>query len=372
MATESPAFQLGLNHPWVTCGHDFGPRPPAWSGARGTDWGEVERQLAEARAAGVRVSRWWVLAGGVNYPAGAHPDEAFAFDGQRFHRRLALPSLPDAFLADFDALLRACANAGVRLVPSLLSFEAFFPAERQGPRVHSGGRAPVILGDARGHGVDAFLDAVLAPLLEVSRGRAATLEAWEPINEPDWVVRGGPLHLRVRAGRLHRMPKTVAPEAMARFLDRALDRILDAGFRATIGFKQADPRWLPAPLRARLQRLGRASRYVHQLHYYPSLHEPTPLPAHDTLPIRPCVVGEMPTARGRWLDPFFMRWLDGGPARWRRETDPDAYLRQRLELVDRLRGYPGAWLWSARGEDGASRWGPAQRAQVRAHLDARR
>ena len=113
MATESPAFQLGLNHPWVTCGHDFGPRPPAWSGAPGTDWGEVERQLAEARAAGVRVSRWWILAGGVNYPVGAPPDEAFAFDGLRFHRRLALPALPDAFLADFlrDAPRTGCRQA---------------------------------------------------------------------------------------------------------------------------------------------------------------------------------------------------------------------------------------------------------------------
>ncbi|HJL18396.1 MAG TPA: hypothetical protein RMH99_22220, partial [Sandaracinaceae bacterium LLY-WYZ-13_1] len=149
------SFSVGANFPWVTCGHDFGPRPVAWAGAPPTDWAAVEAELRALRRLGVSLVRWWLLAGGVNYPVGT-PAEAVArrvpFDppapwwapwrrGRR--RRPALerwaptgppPALPRAFLDDVERLLAAAARAGVRLVPSLLSFELLLPI-----RDHRGG-----------------------------------------------------------------------------------------------------------------------------------------------------------------------------------------------------------------------------------------
>lgn len=364
------SFTVGLNLPWVKCGHDFGPRPPAWSGAPRTDWGRLERELAELRADGIEVVRFWILAGGVNYPVGRDPDEVFARRRGGFVPRGALPPVSDEFLFDFSCLIRACANAGVRLVPVFCSFELFFPLEARGPGVFSGGRAAVVLGerdDEAPEAAAAFLDATLTPMLEVARPQRACVEAFELVNEPDWVVRGGPLHLRRRGARIERSPKSVSPRAMSAFLVEGVHRVCDAGLVATVGFKPLRSRWLDPDAAALFDRLAAEGRFVHQLHHYPSLHELAPLPPARRSPRTPVVVGEMPLAQGRWLDPRFMRWLDGGPARWAAEADPQRYLESRLELV-RDRGYAGAWLWSAHATDAASGYGPAQRAQVRRFL----
>ena len=370
------SFTVGLNVPWIECGHDFGPRPPEWSGAPPTDWGHLERKLSDARADGVEVVRFWLLAGGVNYPVGRDPDDVFTRRGDRFvlARDQAAPELPDAYLRDFEGLLRACTNAGVRVVPVLCSFELFFPMEPQGRRVVSGGRGAIALGDHDDEAprrVRAFLDATLSPLLEVTRDHASSVEAFEVCNEPDWVVRGGPLHVRLHGRRIERMPKTVSALAMSVLIEEAVNRVVDAGLVSTVGFKQSTPRWLSPSAARWLEALARQGRYLHQLHYYPSLHEPAPLPSASRSPYAPVVVGEMPIAQGRWLDPFFMRWLDGGPMSWAVEADPHRYLEQRLELVA-SRGYAGAWLWSAHGTDAASAWGPSQRAQVRRFVARRR
>ena len=75
------AVLVGINHPWVKCGHDFGPRPPAWGGDRAErDFGEIERELSAWRELGVRVSRFWVLGGGVNYPVGQDPRALFGVE----------------------------------------------------------------------------------------------------------------------------------------------------------------------------------------------------------------------------------------------------------------------------------------------------
>ena len=360
------SFVLGMNHPWVHCGHDFGLRPPAWQGAGRGDWAPVEAELLAQRALGITQSRWWVLAGGKNYPVGEDPDDRF----ERRESRLGMvfegtpPPLTWEFLEDFEKLLKAATRVGMKLIPSLMSFELFFPAMQHGERIFSGGRSRVVLGastQAVEPAVDAFLDATLSPLLELSSRYRDAIGLWEVMNEPDWVVQGGPLHLRIRDGRATIMPKLVDARSMNVLLSRALERIIAAGFVSTVGFKQADPPWLGPRLRAQLKDWGASGRYVHQLHYYPSLHEPRRLPHHDSLPYRPCWLGEMPTAQGRWLDPFHMRWLDGWA--WWREADPTRYLARRLEIV-KARGYPAALLWSATSDDPASAWTELQRRQL--------
>jgi hypothetical protein len=355
------SFTLGINFPWVTCGHDFGPRPPEWSGAPPTDWAAVEAELSEMRALGLRMARWWVLAGGVNLPVGAPASSIarrapFVAPWPRWQRprvrwrrgrpehwrpRAPLPALPRRFLDDFERLLRACASAGVKLVPSLVSFELFLPLEAQGGPT-SGGRAAFALGARQA----AFFDATLEPLLEVTERHRDALAAWEVANEPGWALAPG----RRRDGA---HPPWVRADALTDFLLDGVRRIARRDLRATIGFDDPRPRWLDPAARTALRRLAERGAYVHQRHHYPRGARGQPLPPAAESPVRPCWLGELATARAG-------RWSDAGLA----EDDPDAYLERRLALV-RERGYEAALLWASRATDPSVRWDAGTRAQVR-------
>lgn len=360
-------FLLGANLPWsaapradgekrrTRAGWDFGPGPPGWWSAEASPlprpWSETRADLERLRALGVRDVRFFLLANGVNYPVGE--PLGHELDG-------ALPpELPDAFVVDFDGLLAACEELGMRLWPSLLSFEFFGRFHRYNERVTSGGRAPLVFGP-RGHerSIERFLEATLEPLLAAARARSGSIGAFEVVNEPDWVVTRLPFDRR--GGR-------VPSEWMGRLLSLASRRIAEAGQLATVGFCDADPRWLPRRDRRELMRLAARGSYVHQLHHYPGAHRPRRLSPHAELPIRPCVVGEMPTSLGTWGPSHNMRWKDPGLA----EANPRRFLRERLELVRRL-GYPGAFVWALNSEDGATSWREEQGAQIRAFADGLR
>lgn len=369
LRSEESSFVLGANFPWVDCGWDFGPPPPGWKRDPEDRFARVETDLRELRALGIKVVRFWVLAGGVNYPVGQRIEEICTNVTSLLGRTVAyrlrdgakLPVLPEGFLRDFASLCEACLRAGVQLLPSLLSFEWFDHA--QGP---SRGRAPLVFS---GGGDDAqvarFLDVTLSPLLEVSRSYRATIYAWEVLNEPDWVVQGGPFHPCVK--------KTVTARDMNAFLRAALKRVVDAGFTATIGFKAAAPRWLAPDLRMTLEAAQQQGAYLHQLHHYPNLIGERRLMAADASPIGNVFVGEFPTSDIKTITNA--RWLDQGLA----EDDPDHYLERRLSLI-LAQGYRGAFLWAtepawikerrlARGGpyegDSRVRWTCRQRAQVR-------
>jgi hypothetical protein len=291
--------------------------------------------------------RFFVLANGVNYPVG----EAFDARAWRLSLGASPPRLPKAFVRDFEGLLRACLSAGVRLWPSLVSFELFQPLVMHPGGVTSGGRAPLIFGRfGRVASIEAFLDATLEPLLDAAKRVPGALGAFEVVNEPDWAVRGS---------LFRRAP--VRASAMSRFVERGVRRIADAGLVATVGFIDADPRWLAASTRRELIRLGALGAYVHQLHHYPGRYRPRRLMPHAVLPIRPCLVGELATAQGTLHPSDQMRWEGEGL----REDDAGAYLEARLRLIERL-GYPGAFVWGYHSKDAASAWGEAQAEQLRA------
>jgi len=390
-------MRLGLNLPWIDCGHDFGQRPPPWNGGPRPpqrDWAALGRELGQwRRELGVEVVRFWVLAAGVNYPVGVDPRDHLSLaplspedallgrggrwlrgaliratwrESQRFvlDSTTRLPPLPESFLADFEALFRVAAEAGVKLMPSLCSFELFHPLESQGPDVFSRGRGALVFGNDGDDSeqIERFFDATLEPLLDVAARHRDALEAFEVINEPDWSVEGGPLHGRFHGRSLRIMPKTVSAPMMARFLERGVARIIARGLRSTIGFKLANPKWLPKALHARLAELGAAGDYVHQVHHYPSLYEPWRLRRHTGLPIRPCIVGEMPTRQAKALGVSHGWWRErlGDLSR---AADADAFLERRLEICVEL-GYPMALLWAAKSGDEMTAWGPRERAQV--------
>jgi hypothetical protein len=347
-------FTVGANFPWVNCGWDFGAPPAGWRRDPARSWAWVEEQLRALRALGVRVVRFWVLAGGVNYPVGRDIADIAERRGLvRRHWRLRpgalLPALGSAFTDDFAKLLAACRAAEVKLVPSLVSFE-WFAAERAGSR----GRRELVFGDGANlwRAIDAFLAATLEPLLAAAQPYRDAVFAFETVNEPDWVVHGGPL--------LSPVLKSVEANEMNGFIRRATERIASAGFVATTGFKALAAPWVRDDTWEVLRRQAERGAYVHQLHHYPVLGSTVLGPASSS-PLQPVVVGEFPTAPGRFGTPANQRW---GNAEVRAsERDPGRYLEGRLALIRSL-GYAGAWLWNAYHPDPRSLWSAQQRQQV--------
>lgn len=158
---------------------------------------------------------------------------------------------------------------------------------------------------------------------------------------------------------------TVEPDAMSDLIELALDRIQDAQFLSTVGFRDADPSWLRASLRRRLIADAAAGKYVHQLHHYPTTIGEWHLPEHNTLPIRPCLLGEFPTGQGHTTTPSNVTWEDDHLE----EDNPRTFLRRRLELIERY-GYPMALLWCSQASlaDPRSQWTKPHRRQVAAFL----
>ncbi len=362
-------MRLGVNYPWVTCGHDLGPRPPAWAGAPPTDFAAVERELTGLRADGVDCARFWIFGGGVNLPVGARPEEVAVREPwlDRFPawRRLfvarraevparwrltrALPDVPRGFLDDLERLLQACRASGVRLWPSLVSFELFLPIDDQVGGVTSRGRADFALGA----NAAAFLDATLEPMLEVCEAYRDAVEVFELANEPGWCL--VPSWERRRWGT---HPAWVEPEALADWLVEGARRVARRGLIASVGFLHADPPWLPPSAKMTLRRLAERGAYRHQVHHYPSVTKVARLPdAADAL-CRPCWVGEIATSRhGRWDE-------------LSTEDDPRGYLAGRLALAE-ARGYEGALLWAHAATDPHVRWDAETRGQVRRFAEAR-
>lgn len=351
---------IGVNYPWVTCGHDFGPRPPAWSGARPTDWDRVRAELTELASIGVTIARFWILGGGINYPVGRDPIEiasevpftepypsrwawakgrAFRFEPRE------VPPLPRAFVEDFTKLLDACRAARVRLLPSLLSFEMLLPIVEKTGGPKTGGRGAFVLGPLRAR----FLDATLEPLLDASDDYRDAIFAWEVMNEPDWPA----LPTEERG-------PYAPPLALSGFLLEGARRIARRGFLATIGFCNARSSWLSPSARAGLSRLAASGRYLHQRHFYAREDIGMRLLPADRSLIEPCLLGELPTAQAR-------RWAD--PELWGTESDPDRFFEARIALA-KERGYVGALAWAVKSEDTQTRWDASIRAQI-ARVSAR-
>ncbi|RLB55910.1 MAG: hypothetical protein DRJ42_04925 [Deltaproteobacteria bacterium] len=379
--TAEMQTMLGINLPWVTCGHDFGPRPEPWGGAAASprDWSPVYEELARYADAGLSLVRFWVLAGGVNYPVGSGLAAYGALvqrkRRRRLRRHLALelrpgaprPPLPEAFLDDFAGLLRAVRRAGLRAIPSLTSFEFFQPAVVLPDGLSKRGRGDLVFGSERGTDVGPFFDAALEPLLEVARAEASAVHSFELINEPGWAVVGGPLQVDRRAYGPLPSPQLVAPAQMSAFIDEGVGRIVGAGLLATVGFADPNPRWLSSSVLRRLRELAGRGQYLHQRHHYPTLLGDHTVPPHAASPITPCMLGELPTAMGGGLDNI--RWRDR-PLR-ATEHDPSRYLEARLRLIHDERDYPISLLWSARSGDSRRTWGDAQLAQVRRFVGSR-
>lgn len=319
-----------------------------------------------AHSHGVRVLRFFVLADAVAYPERRSLDEFVVFRGTKDapkHAALVetlrqeappLPQLSDAFVEDLKGLLDLCDAIGLRAIPSFISFEAFFPPLFVGDGTVKHGRGALALGAGRvadeAH-LERFFSATLDRLLAIPgpRGevRHPAVLAWEVMNEPDWAVRKG----------------YVSPDAMCRFLGAGVERVVRAGFVASIGFVWAEVAWMTPSLGERLRELAASKLYLHQLHYYPRVGDS--LPAVEDSPFGDStIIGEMASndsERARWPDAS-LRFS---------EAQPDHYLAERLERAEE-QGYTLAILWSMFANDDKSGFDPSIARQISTFTGARR
>ncbi len=167
------SFVVGANLPWIGYGADFGAN--AWSPAGGlaadaSRLARLDQTLARLASDGVATVRVFVL-------CDARSGVRFDDDG--------LPcGVDDAFFADFDALIAAARQHGVRLMPALLDFHLCNPG-RIVDGVLVGGRGHLI---TTAQGRSALVESVLTPIAR-RYGNEDAIAAWDVMNEPEWCLR---------------------------------------------------------------------------------------------------------------------------------------------------------------------------------------
>lgn len=333
---------VGINYPWIDYAWDFGDPPSAWiapadlSAWRTRKRNKIEEDFRAFAALGLRAVRWFILGDGTSYGTG--PQAPRLFGGKwRFEPPDANHSFHRQLAEDFEFVLRSCAQYGLRFAPSLIDFHwCFSGAEIEGsPGIIKGGRGEIITDPLKR---DAFFNAVLDPLLDISQRYPESIYAWELINEPEWVIRRwSPLFWRRDRNRT--IPLKRMREFLAAGMDRIRTRRLPDGspaLRATVGFAHYETLadWDSSGLGITL----------HQFHYY--AQNQAAVPPHSGSAHQPCFIGELATAVEREWPELQDRQLPQNVSR-------------RLEWLAG-KGYPAAFLWSARAKDAATSWTPQE------------
>ena len=327
---------VGINYPWIDYGWDFGDPPAGWAGDvvawRQRKRAEIKQDFRAFAEMGLFAVRWFVLCDGLSYGFGAEAPHIergkWTFRplprAHAFHRQLR---------EDFEFVLQVCAENKLKFVPSLVDFHWCHQGTPVGENsgVVKGGRADVIREPAKSA---EFFDHVLEPLLDISLRYPDTIYAWELINEPEWVTVERSL-MQIRADE----NKTVSQDEMLAFIAEGIGRInartLPSGqraFRSSVGFAHWDAMeaWDSPGLGVTL----------HQFHFYaPDKRE---IPRHWYAPEYPIFIGEFATK-------FHRGWPD------LRKADVEQVISTRLRSLAE-KGYPAAFLWSARATDEATTW----------------
>lgn len=346
MATRTNnSFLVGINYPWINYGWDFGDPPPGWTGGppvaewRAQQRRQIATDLAEFARLGLFAVRWFVMGDGTNYGFG--DDAPQLVDGRWSAKPLSAEhAFHEQMLDDFSFVLQTCAELKLKFVPALLDFHWCFPGEPvANTPVVKGGRAEIVLDLAKR---EAFFERVLEPLLDISVKYRDIIYAWELINEPEWCTNLRPL----APAQMPPDEKQAVPlEIMRDFIVEGVRRINARGaFRSTVGFAHYATldKWDSAALGVTL----------HQFHYY--AQNKHALPPHTFFDEYPCFIGEFASAVERDWPELKKQGLQ--------QT-----ITHRLNWVAE-KGYPAAFLWSARGSDPATAWTRAQQEEMLAFL----
>jgi hypothetical protein len=146
-------------------------------------------------------------------------------------------------------MLEAVVRHRMRVIPSLLSFEAV----AMWPSGVGCGRTDLVIDPAARRW---FRESVVSPFLDIAIDVAARtgvdpVLAWEVMNEP------GQVTMSASALYLRKTLYPIRPYAMRRFLDEMVDCIGRKGFESTVGhLREHDMGWLP-------------TGSLPQFHYYP-------------------------------------------------------------------------------------------------------
>lgn len=165
----------GINYAWKDFAGDFGGIG-AW-GIKGVS-GQASAHataLADMRARGVSVVRWWVF-----------PD--FRGDGVDFDSSETPTGLGGTAVADVQKALELAAQADVYLMLTVFSFDNFKPSENVAG-IWTPGITPMVKDATK---KKALMEKVVRPLAQTvaKSPHAGRVIAWDVINEPEWAMSG--------------------------------------------------------------------------------------------------------------------------------------------------------------------------------------
>jgi hypothetical protein len=241
-------LRIGLNYPWPwdAYGTYFGSGSPpgssraldGWVGAFATNVAYAKKEL------GVELVRVFLFCNAWNLGTVTQ---------RRYFLRYAWHYEPPvllhaAFVEQLTAMLKAAADAGVQVIPSLLDFAAVADAPTLGG-LHACGCRSAFLTDAAAQAW--FFDAVLEGFLDAATPWASSVYAWEVMNEPYWLTCSP-------GARVVRFTDHRPGRALHAFLDAAIARIAARKvFQSTVGHRYHSD----------LDRLPTGT--IRQFHYYP-------------------------------------------------------------------------------------------------------
>lgn len=168
-------FMYGVNYAWNNFSADFGGISMWQQKGVSSDPGVHAQKLADMRAHGASVIRWWVF-----------PD--FRSDGITFDGNENPTGLGGTAVADIQKALELAEQADVYLMLCLFSFDAFRPSEDVSG-LWVPGITPMVTSDAKRA---MLMENVVRPLAKAAAAspHKARLAAWDVINEPEWAMSG--------------------------------------------------------------------------------------------------------------------------------------------------------------------------------------
>jgi hypothetical protein len=166
-------FALGVNYAWHDFGADFGGLEQWGMGGVTAQQGVINDELAEMKANGVSVVRWWMF-----------PD--FRGDGVQFDAEGNPSGLSATAVEDVKTALALAEANDLYLVFTLLSFDNFRPT-RTDSGVEVRGITPLVTDPARRA---LLIQNVVKPAAQAAAAspNSNRLLGWDVINEPEWAI----------------------------------------------------------------------------------------------------------------------------------------------------------------------------------------